>query len=342
LRLRILAHYDVVASLMFTVPATFILMFITGPVPVFVRAGGLLVGTVLVYLALRAALPRLAAAHAILRRMREGTRGLGLIVSCRLQWDGKRSSFPYDKFLEDWAGNVARSQAGMFSGCLGKIVLLMLLPFILSLVGAAIYIGWIRLSMPGAIELPAGAWRPVLGWGAAFVVALVLAVGLVKSLGKVFSDQVGRFMEREHEERMRDDPIAREAHERHLATEAAKPPSEFRLKNPLPEDSSASIELVCLVEYDVGAETRKALGVARLTNRLNGSGVEPLLYEEARPGRVELLAGLPKEAVLLNGHWVEVSPVGSTIGLSLAGFVLAIALVFLVLNVQMLRASLPG
>ena len=336
LRLRILAQYDVVASTMFTVPAALILAIAAlSPWPAFLRWGCVLVGAILLILALQAAIPALVAATATLRRMREGTLTVGRMLSCRYAWDKKSADTPYAEFLGDFAGIATRSQMGKFTGCMIRlIVAVFVVPFVLIIAITAFALIARQLGLLGGGQVAGDVDAGYLGqFTMTFAIGTVLIAAFLWVWRKLLIHAAGRMVERRRNER-----IAAGVYEEHLRAEREKPANAIRLKDPLPADHASPSALVCRIEYAAGGEVLVASGRARLSDRLDMTGIEPLLHDKLHPGRIDLLAGLPPDVAVSDGRWRDLSPIGPAAGLAFAGASALIAFTLFVLNVHRLLA----
>jgi hypothetical protein len=339
LQLKILAPYDVAASVMYSIPAAVLLVVaIFGDPPKPARVGLVIVGSLLLLLAFRAALPALVRAIGTLHRMRYGFLTVGQIVSCQLVWDKKRSEMAYTEFLENWPLNVGRSQMAKATGCfLSAMVWIFLVPFVLITIGALIAVALASLQVPGgatlAGDLDAAYVVKFALIGLAFVIATLLVMRLFRR-GMV--NEVERYMEWRKLTDPGPDDIY-DDHAKRLVADAKRRGEQISLKASLPEDSSSAVHLICKVQYSVMNEPCVAIGRARLCRRLNPAGVELLIFDPARRGKVDLLVGLPKEVeVGAQGQWKGISAFAP--GLLIAGTVAAIALIALVLNLRVLMA----
>jgi hypothetical protein len=341
-RLRILARHDVAATLWFTLPAAAMLALgVLANPPSGARMGLVIVACILLLLALKYAISRLLKVSATLRRMSQGQSATGRIVACRFEWDAKRREMPYREFLQDWVTNLARSQMGKFTGCLIKAFAIpFVLGFVLMIVTVALVLAWRQFGTGGGAEIQDGLdWTYLAKFVGSFLLFVVIAGGYIWFWRRAIDRGTVAFVDKNREELMQS-AEGKAAYERHILEEAAKPESAIHLREPLPVDSSSSPELICRVEYSHMGQVTTATGRARLCNRLRMTGVEDLIYDPLRPAEVELLVGLPDEvAVAANGQWHDISSTGHVVGLSFAAGMMAIALVFLVLNVRVLLAN---
>jgi hypothetical protein len=339
LRLKILAPYDVTASTMCSVPAAVLLVTAAvGNPPTAWRIGLVVVGSLLLLLALKTALPGLVRAMGTLRRMRHGFLTVGRIVSCHLIWDKKRSEMPYQEFLENWVLNVGRSEMAKATGCFTTLfVWIFLVPMVLFIIMVLIVVSLASLKVPGGIamsgDLDVAYVVKFALTGLAFVIGTLFIVRLFRR-GMV--DEVKSYMEWRQLAAPGPDDMYDE-HAKRLVADARKRGEQISLKAPLPEDSSSAVNLICKVEYSVMNTPCFAAARARLCRRLDPAGVELLIFDPARRGDVDLLVGLPQEVqVDPLGQWKDTPPLASGLPLAITGTVTAIALVALAVNVAQL------
>jgi hypothetical protein len=91
------------------------------------------------------------------------------------------------------------------------------------------------------------------------------------------------------------------------------------LTTPLPVEKF-DFRLQCEVEYFAGGDIVSAEGQIMLTDRLDVTGIEPLLFVPGRTKQVEMLAGLPEEARIdADGQWSKAPAFWPAIRIGMAG-----------------------
>jgi len=134
---------------------------------------------------------------------------------------------------------------------------------------------------------------------------------------------------------MKAEPVLREIEERDYGALAARlealledAPQMDPFDQPLPADANG-IQILCSVQFALGGELRTAESRVHFSNRLKRDGIEPALLDPRRPGKVQMLAGLP-EAVEVDpktGRWAEVDAGAAKLRLGMAALFGAVSLV---------------
>ena len=327
LYLKLLAHRDVTGSLLFLLPAAAALVGAASSADRLNRLVLLTIGTILLYAGLKTALPALLRSLATLQRMRHGFATMGRIVSCHLAWDSGKAEMPYREFLENWVVNVGRSQMGKATGCFTRIfVTVFIAPLGLMILLGAIVLVANSLQVPGG-QATAGDldWQHLstfAGMGLIFVVAsfLVLRIFRRSTVNAVVPYMEWRRLMQPADNAIYDEDAMR------LVAEAKERGVQISLKEPLPADN-AGIELICKVEYSVMGEPCIASGRVRLSNRLDPTGVERILFLPLERQKIDFFAGLPDDVRTdEQGQWRELAPRLAAAMLVLTGLTAAVAI----------------
>ena len=322
LRLALLCRYDVIASNLYVVPAA-VFLGIAPKFPTAPRIGLVVFGCVLFLLALQATGAALLAAMRELRFLRSGYSSVGRIVACRFPWERRKAERDYAGFLRNWAVETGKSQVRVASGCLARLLTL----------GVFLFFGLPALAIvaflvvQGRFRELEEAWPLLAGFlGLPVVILVVSRLWARRQEDKVAPYVHWRRTTRPGRDDYFDDWAEAEAR-KSLEGFAANPPVDA-----LPEVDTMT--LACRVEYSPRQGERfTAEGVVRFRRGLDRGGIEPLIFDPDRPGRVVFLASLPDVArVSSRGEWEPVAsgllPVKA--GLTLAAWAAATA--FLVPN----------
>jgi hypothetical protein len=303
LELRMLGR-TVDPSLVFSIPAAVVLCAtaIVRP-PMAGRIVLLIVGLVLLYPAWRLAIPPLRRAMRTVRRMRLGSATLGRMVTARFEWDSRGAAKPYGEFIGNYVVMLARSQVNKVTGCvIGCFGFALLIPFTLVIVAVGIALVLNKLGV-GHVTVEGDA---SFAYFAKFVggsVLFFLTSGIyIWWWRRDIANQAEAMVEEARAESAggRDFP---DAHTRQLMAMARDPGVEIPLKEPLPAASASNAWLICGVEYSAGGAKQLAETRVPLTSELNLHAIEPLLFEQARPGEVDLFLMLSREAAIEVGQW---------------------------------------
>ena len=325
LGLKILADSGVPSSLFWFVPAaaTLITSAMRPGMDVTLQALLEFFGMLMVAMGYFAVVPDVARALATLRRMRTGVETTGHIVACRLAWDGKKAELPYRTFLEDWLGRTTQSQMGKATGCLAKLVFLLVVVPVLLIALTVTVAAFIDFPMLAA----GGTMGGVTLHDAEAFIGMALAGSILIGLMLHFlrrdkQDTAARYIEWARAQPAQAsglDPATIA-----LVSSAREQARDIALKEPLPKDGTG-IELICRVEYSAMGELRSASGRAHFCDRLDLAGVERLLVDPLDERNVLLFVGLPDAAHTDElGEWRDIPAAASGIKLAL---VVAVALV---------------
>lgn len=340
LQLRILMHRHVHGSVYWFLLAAATLVAGTMHPGTGVQIGLLMLGSLLLAMGLKAALPALVRAAGTLKRMRLGFETMGRIVSCRLDWDDKRMEMSYRDFLENWTVNVVRSQSGKAAGCLSTVVVaVFVIPLVMMMLVAVVaYVAGFLKSSGSAVM--AGAWSgsdlaTFCGMGLGFIamVLLILRAARRSVTGAVVPYMEWRRLAHPGTNDAYDDDAMR------LVALAKERGEQISLKEPLPE-RYPGVELVCTVEYSAMGEACTATGRARLSNRLDPAGVERILFNNLERDKVDLFAGLPDEAGLdAQGCWRDAPAFACAVHLGVTGAAAVVAIAAFLRNVTLLQVT---
>ena len=326
LRLKLLAD-GLAATAIWFVPAAVTLLAAFKPPGAPVKVGLFVLGSIFLAFGLQALLPSLWRTMMTLRRLRVGFVTMGRITTCRFAWDKRRADMPYPEFLADWTVNMARSQMNKASGCLAALsVIFFVVPLVLTALVLAVALTIHYFQLPGGDAASADFDAPYFARFAAMAVGSIVAIlAMLKLLWWGTAKEVVPYLEwrrlaqpGEHD--------WYDAQARELVEMAKARGVQISLKEPLPHDDTA-VELICRVDYSLAGQPRAATARARLSNRLDPSGIERLIFDPLRPEKVELFVGLPGEVTIdAQAQWQELPAMGSVLRLMPAGIAGAVAL----------------
>jgi hypothetical protein len=325
---RILVHSDVCARTFFSMVAAGLQFAVTTRVDSFERGFLFTFGTIALFLALKKFIPALFRAAGILRRMRTGVLAPGRVLSCRPLRADKRNAMPYSKFLGDWKKYLGQMQMDGLSGCMssfGMMVFVGPLAVGMLIVAAVIIaqaIGHPLGDAPLSPDLDAGFLGKWFGMGLIWIAVVVIFFRLCRPVRSTNEDQNADGATMPDAHATYDDYVTL------LIARAKAEGTQISLATPLP-DTDYNYHLQCAVEYFAEGKLCLAEGRLKVTNRLDISGIEPLLFVPGKPGSVEMFAGLPVEARFdVQGQWERAPAIWPAIRVGLAGLfaVAAIAL----------------
>ncbi|MEO5749763.1 MAG: hypothetical protein ABIQ50_02520 [Usitatibacter sp.] len=334
--LEVLARRDEISdSLWHFIPAAAALAFAAlVPLPG-LKAALLLVVATFFLSGLARVVRSLFASMRMLWNMRYGFLAPGRMTTCRFGWERKRADMPYAPFLSNWSANLAESRVRSATGCLLKgMFLFFAVPFILAAV-AFTALALVMLAGPPSDMVTSVGNFTVAFWaqGVAMlgVTAIVLLVLRGRATGQVAKYKQWRRMAHGDQYDANSSELVEALKRSH---EAIAPIS------PLPAEDQG-VELICRAEYMARGERVTGEGRVRLCNRLELSGIEPLLFQPTGNGRVIFLAGLPARVRIARGEWEDL-PKGRSItllappplvaGATLAGFVAYVPVVVAMLR----------
>ena len=324
LRLKLLAD-GLAATAIWFIPAAVALLAAFKPPGAPMKVGFFLLGSIFLAFGFQAVLPSLWRTMGTLRRMRVGFVTMGRITTCRFAWDKRRADMPYPEFLADWTVNMARSEMNKGTGCLAALFMVFLVPFALMVLVLVVALAIHYFQLPWGDAVSADFDAPYFARFTAMAVAATVAVlAMLKFMRRATVDEVVPYMEWRRLAQPGDDDVYDEQ-ARELVDMAKARGVQISLKEPLPQDDSA-VELICKVDYSLAGAPRTATARARLSNRLDTTGVERLIFDPLRPDKVELFVGLPGEvAIDAQAQWQDLPAMGSVLRLMPAGIAAAVA-----------------
>jgi hypothetical protein len=255
----------------------------------------------------------LARSVPMLWSMRYGFLIPGRIVACRFAWERRRSEKPYGPFLSNWSKNLTESRVNSSVGCLFKAMALFLAaPLVLGIVAFAA--GSLLITIAG----PSGKATDHLGNFTFSLVATVVGFVAVSAFGffVLRRGQAASEAEKYKEWRRMAQGAGHDPDSSELVDTLGRSSEAIKPDPPLPA-KDGGVELICRLDYMVRGESVTGEGRVRLCDRLDLSGVEPLLFLPTNPGKVLFLAGLPAPVRIVRGEWEDLPTGRSSIQLLL-------------------------
>ncbi len=338
--MAVLADRDFTASLMFLLPAAAAAIGALNAESTGLGWLLLVVDALLFLLGMRLALRALIRSIPTLHRMRTGALALGRITACRHEWQKEKEDMPYEKFLPAWVTYTNDSRVDKASGCLANaIVACVVMPILLTAFGFFL----VLLLQATGSGIAARAGGPYVGdldtWTAlalafAVVVASVVIVIAAKALGsKVLRPGTGKIRPTVDKENAGHDDA-----ENSLAASAGAP---MVPEAPLPSYESAA-ELLVQAEYSVVGARHAGKGRLRFSDRIDLTGVEPLLHSRSHRGPVLFLASLPPNVQIgARGEWEGTFEALAIFNVALMAITAGIALFAWVPKLPAILALLP-
>lgn len=325
-RLLLLAHHSVTGTLWFTLPAAVMLLVAAiSQLPRGARTALVVFGAVLLLLGIRMGLPPLRRGMRRVQRLATGTLTLGRIVSCHLEAQSERDAKPYAEFLRKYATIGTAQAVSLATGCAFKLIFVPLGALIGLMVIAFVITAIARLFNP-AIDAGDMDFENFLRFCLGLIAMLVIVIVSLESWRKAAVPLVDAYLEIKTRIAM----LEEDEYEREWIKKVLDEAAAVGLDAPLPERSDAGIPITCTVEYVTMGKRRTGIGSAVIGDHLNLAGVEPLLFDPANPGEVELFAGLSTRIKVKDGRWWPIRWVPTATRLAVAGGVMALdALVLL-------------
>jgi len=317
-RLRILdSHHTVSGTLWFTLPAAVALLLAAIGQPVRAARTVLVVfAAVMLLVAVWTSLPQLRRAMRRAHRMATGTVAMGRIVSCRIAGQRERDAKPNAEFLRDHGELLAARMASMVLGFLLNFLVLPVAA-VFGLVTLGIVITAIARLFDPSIDAGDVDFDYFVRLCLAFIALAVIALVVRARWREASVPLMDAYLRFEWQRGMANEDERIRQRIRKALDEAAK----AGLKFPLPERSDAGVPLTCEVEYLAMGAPQAATASSVLGNHLSLAGIEPLLFDPANPGEVELFAGLSTLITWKNGQWQPIPWLGSATSLAFAGTV---------------------